>query len=307
MVAQNAAAMWNALRGIVCVYKPAEASVRKLRRDLIMKICKGLNEVDENQYYRPFKPHTSNATELIQQSVDRSVDLRDHPLVYGPKFDELDLSLSWSNFLGWNTSGVLLFGLRSGTQSARYIRENRSSRAYRIKGVFGQATDTGFKNGKVVERSTWRHIKPFHFDKILSAMQAAHQKKMFEMSGIDMQSQLAYELAAQGPIRPINSKLPIIYGIKCIDYEGPEFTLEIQCINEYETYLVGLIHEIGVRLHSTAHCTAIKCIRHSYFNLDHALLSRHWDLKNILQNIRMCNRILAENEHVLKQTSIALR
>nr|CAH7722672.1 unnamed protein product [Callosobruchus chinensis] len=107
MGAQNAGAMWNALRGIVCVYKPAECSVRKLRQDLITKICKGLNEIDENQYYRPFKPHTSNTTELIQRSVDRSVDLRDHPLVYGPKFDELDLAVSWSNFLGWNTSGVL--------------------------------------------------------------------------------------------------------------------------------------------------------------------------------------------------------
>nr|CAI5840066.1 unnamed protein product [Callosobruchus analis] len=293
MVAQNAAAMWNALRGIVCVYKPAESSVKKLRKDLITKICKGLNEIDENQYYRPFKPHADSETQLIQQSIDRSVDLRDHPLVYGPKFDELDLSVSWSNYLGWNTSGVLLFGLRSGTQSAKYIRENRSTRAYHIKGVFGQATDTGFKNGKVVERSTWRHIKPFHLDKM--------------MCGIDMQSQLAYELAAQGPIRPVNSKLPVIYGMKCIDYAGPEFTLEIQCINEYETYLVGLIHEIGVRLHSTAHCTAIKCIRHSYFNLDHALLSKHWDMNNILQNIKMCNRILNENEHVLKQTSIALR
>lgn len=51
------------------------------------------------------------------------------------------------------------------------------------------------------------------------------------MAGIDMQSKLAYELAVQGPIRPANSKLPIIYGLKCIDFKGPEFTIGLynQC------------------------------------------------------------------------------
>lgn len=40
-----------------------------------------------------------------------------------------------------------------------------------------------------------------------------------------MQSQLAYDLAVKGPIRPINSKTPILYGINCISFDGPEFTL----------------------------------------------------------------------------------
>lgn len=47
----------------------------------------------------------------------------------------------------------------------------------------------------------------------------------FRFCGIDMQSQLAYDLAVKGTIRPANSKTPIIYGIKCIDFVGPEFTL----------------------------------------------------------------------------------
>lgn len=40
-----------------------------------------------------------------------------------------------------------------------------------------------------------------------------------------MDSQTAYELASQGPFRPANSKLPVIYGIKCVYYEPPNFTL----------------------------------------------------------------------------------
>lgn len=73
-----------------------------------------------------------------------------------------------------------VFGLRRSTQVAKYVRENLPTRCYQIKCILGQATDNGFAYGKVVERSTWRHVKQFHLDRILSAMQAAHQKKMFE-------------------------------------------------------------------------------------------------------------------------------
>lgn len=40
-----------------------------------------------------------------------------------------------------------------------------------------------------------------------------------------MQSQAAYELATSGLIRPSNSKIPLLYGIKCTHFEAPQFTI----------------------------------------------------------------------------------
>lgn len=40
-----------------------------------------------------------------------------------------------------------------------------------------------------------------------------------------MNSQAGYELAIQGPIRPVDSKIPVIYGIKCVYFEPPYFTI----------------------------------------------------------------------------------
>lgn len=40
-----------------------------------------------------------------------------------------------------------------------------------------------------------------------------------------MDSQTTYELASQGLIRPANSALPVIYGIKCVHFDPPNFTL----------------------------------------------------------------------------------
>lgn len=40
-----------------------------------------------------------------------------------------------------------------------------------------------------------------------------------------MQSQAAYELAVKGPIRPAVAEIPMVYTIKCVEFEPPEFTL----------------------------------------------------------------------------------
>lgn len=40
-----------------------------------------------------------------------------------------------------------------------------------------------------------------------------------------MESQSLYELAAKGLIRPANGNLPVLYGIKCVHFEPPNFTL----------------------------------------------------------------------------------
>ncbi|XP_060526432.1 pseudouridylate synthase TRUB2, mitochondrial isoform X2 [Cylas formicarius] len=273
---------------------------------VVWKVLKELNELE----CRPPRDYIEiQGDPEGQHKVVVRPSYADHPLVVGPRYQEQDLPVSWSNYLGFNTSGVLIFGIKSGTLKAKYLRENRSTRAYRISGVFGQATDDCFKTGKVVERSTWRHVKRSHMDHLLSSMQSSHQKKMFEICGVDMQSQTAYELASQGLIRPANSKLPVIYGMKCVEFGGPQlphFAIEIQCINEYESYLTGLVHEIGLKMHSTAHCTGIQCIRHSRFTLEDALLMKHWTLQAVIDNIQRNNKILKEFGGVLKQQSASL-
>ncbi|CAG9772958.1 unnamed protein product [Ceutorhynchus assimilis] len=293
MLVPEAPAVWNALKGLICIYKPAEVPVKKLRNIFIHKMCQELN----NLKVRPPSGYVDIQGDPSKQlTVLVRPNLADNPLVVGPRYQEQDLPVSWSNYLGYNTSGVLLFGVKSGTKQAKHIRENLPTRSYRVKGVLGQVTDNCYKTGKVIQKSTWKHVKRENMDKFLSAMQAAHQKKMFELCGVDMQSQAAYDLAIQGLIRPANSKIPVIYGIKCVEFDGPEFTLEIQCVNEYEDYLMHLINEIGLKLHSTAHCTGIQCIRHSRFTIENALLMKHWTLPNILENMEKCEEVLKNNQ-----------
>lgn len=48
---------------------------------------------------------------------------------------------------------------------------------------------------------------------------------MIRLAKVDTQTQTAYDLASQGLIRPECTKESLIYGIKCIKLELPNFVI----------------------------------------------------------------------------------
>ncbi|KAF7387882.1 hypothetical protein HZH66_010649 [Vespula vulgaris] len=273
----KASAAWNLLNSIFVIYKPALTHYLSVRDTIIKHICRDLNEMEVRppDNYVVIEGKTNEKLEVIVRP-----NYADDELVVGPRYQYNDISLSAANRLSIDTSGVLICGING-----------------------GQATNNHFKTGKIIEKSTYKHIKRAHIDKICASMQSSHQKKMFEICGVDIQSQTAYELAVQGLIRPAHSEIPVLYEIKCINFQPPEFTLEIICINEYEQYLKTLIHELGLELHSTATCTQIQCFKYGLFELQHALLSKKWDILSILNNMKICTKILKENDYLIEQTN----
>ena len=100
-----------------------------------------------------------------------------------------------------------------------------------------------------------------------------------------MQSQEAYEIACRGPVRPENLSDGLIYNIKCVKYKPPDFTLDVTSIGTNAEYLAALVHEIGKRLKTHAVTSSVRLLRYGYFDLSSALLQKHCDLQNVLQNI----------------------
>lgn len=49
--------------------------------------------------------------------------------------------------------------------------------------------------------------------------------QLFRYSGVDIYSQEAYDLASKGVVRPSGKSEPIIYGMKCTEFDLPNFTL----------------------------------------------------------------------------------
>lgn len=191
-------------------------------------------------------------------------------------------------------------GINKGLKLTTKIHRNRPIRVYHITGCLGQSTSTNFPDSYVTNRASFNHVSLEKINQLMSSLQASHQKKMFEECGIDLNSQAAYDLAIKGTIRPNSFKIPVLYGLKCIEYKKPEFTLEIHALNENEEYFGILIHEIGLQLHSVAYCTKIRCIRHGPFHLENSLLRHNWDLQQFMNNMNECNRIIQNHPNLIK-------
>ncbi|PZC79648.1 hypothetical protein B5X24_HaOG216172 [Helicoverpa armigera] len=297
---KDAVSAFNTLNGLICVYKPAGVPVKQVQHTIKTNLCRDLNTLPD----RPIEKRVEIIGSTNEPMKVRLVpNYADDPRVCGPRYMNEDFRCSWATHLGLFSSGVLLLGINDGTRLTYKINVGRPTRAFKVHGQLGKATDTYFWNGKTMERSTFHHITREKIDKVVAHMQAAHQKAMFEQSGLHMDSQTTYELASKGLIRPVDNKIPVIYGIKCVYFNSPNFTLEIQSVNEYEKYFWTLIHDLGVQLKSTAYCTAVQCIRQGKFDVDLALLRKHWTLEHLVDNMNTCAEILEENEHLLNPTS----
>lgn len=142
------------------------------------------------------------------------------------------------------------------------------------------------------------------------------------LTGVDLQSQEAYEIAASGLVRPTRTDAPVVYSIKCIDMSLPEFTLggfltfssifmfvnfdfygnfngsfsEICTINENEDLFLKLIMEVGYHLKNVATTVTMRCVRVGFFTVEHALLKKHWSLENIIENMRNCRHVIEQSD-----------
>ncbi|XP_075166939.1 pseudouridylate synthase TRUB2, mitochondrial [Haematobia irritans] len=306
---QDASVIFRHLNGIINVYKPQGMKVKHVRAAILHKICEDLNVIHANnvpeQYEIPLLEPGGAADPLLRKV--NSMNLSEHVLSTGPRFEMDDIRCATVASLGQHTSGVLLFGINKGLKKSMRIQRNRPIRTYHVTGKLGVATENHLPDSRITLKANYRHVNPDRLSALTSSLQASHQRKMFELCGVDMQSQAAYEIACKGLIRPVNNTQPVVYGIKLIDFQKPHFTLEIHAINESEAYLATLIHEIGIEMRSVAHCTALRCIRHGKFSVEGSLLRHAWNLPGVVRNMREQKQILEEHPYLLKQENIELR
>ncbi|XP_047498280.1 mitochondrial mRNA pseudouridine synthase Trub2-like [Penaeus chinensis] len=273
---------WNMLQGVFCVYKPADMTMNHLRKVVIGNLTRDLNLLKT----RPATPIVAIEGSVTEKLVVKlKENYADHPLVLGPRYQPKDIKLTWAHQLDKNISGVCILGVNSGTKGTHKVRESQLIRSYVVSGQFGRTTDTLFIHGKVIGKSTYKHITRGRLMRTLMTIQAGHQRSSLNFLGLDPQSQEAYEaLSAEGLVRPGEKSPPLIYALKIVDFNLPDFTL-VSCINENAVYLQHLVHDLALRLKTTAVCTQMRCIRYGPWTLQHSLLHKHWCLEHIIDNI----------------------
>lgn len=300
---KDAPTVWKYLNGVINVYKPAGLTVQQVRHTIIGNLCRDLNQLKVRP---PLERVSIEGGTDSKYLVRKTEDLSDNVLVVGPRYQIEDIRIRMSANHGRMTSGVLLVGINKGLSMAYRIQQNRPLRVYRVTGFLGKATETHFGDSRVIAKATIQHIGSEKISRLLASLQASHQKKMFELCGVDIQSQAAYDLAVKGTIRPTDNSQPMIYGIRLVEFRRPFFTIEMHTVNETEAYLGNLMHEIGLTLKSVAHCVGIRCIRHGHFELKDSLLRKDWNLQCMLHSMAQSNKLLKQHPEMLQQSSSEL-
>ncbi|ESN95538.1 hypothetical protein HELRODRAFT_114688 [Helobdella robusta] len=290
---KKASSLYEALNGVFSVYKPAGKSLFQVIQSLKLNLAKELNKLP----CRPMRQRLVIDDGNLPM-ITTVPDLSDHVLVVGKRFIEDDIELSCVDAMNKASSGVTIFGIGRGVSLIRPICKAKYMKVYHVTGELGLATSSCWVDGRVIERSTFHHLTAARMDRVVAGIQSGHQKHMFKASGVDLQSEEAYQLACRGLLRPIHHLMgPVIYGMRCIHFEPPLFTLEIHSINETCDYLSDLVHNIGIELRTNAACSKLRRIRHGRFHLRNTLLLKHaCDPEHLANQISAFRNLLSRDK-----------
>ncbi|XP_031699608.1 pseudouridylate synthase TRUB2, mitochondrial [Anarrhichthys ocellatus] len=288
-MATPALRMFRRLEGLFCVYKPSGVHWKLVRDTIETNLLKGLDAAPSQPLPREvrFLAHPVSETEApkgLSLSAASVPVLSKHPLVTGPEFQHIRVGVG--HRLDAFSSGVLVLAVGNGNKALNDFYRTRVTRGYTLEGEFGTATDDFSHTGRVVERSTYGHITQDKMDRVLAMLEGANQKALLMYSNVDMRSQEAYEMAVHGLLGPEGKSQPILTGLRCVHFQPPNFTLEVQCLNETQKYLRKVVHEIGLELRSTAACKGVRRTRDGPFTLQDALIHHHWTASDVIQAIR---------------------
>ncbi|KAJ0044231.1 hypothetical protein NL108_010784 [Boleophthalmus pectinirostris] len=289
-----AARHYRRLQGLFCVYKPPGVHWKLVRDTVETNLLKDLNASASRPVPREVRYLLSqdstkdeDAPKALTLSAASVPVLSKHPLVTGPDFQHIKVGVG--HRLDAFSSGVLVLGIGNANKVLNDLYNSRVTRDYTVEGVFGSATDDFSNQGRIIERSTYSHITQDKLEKVLAMLQGANQKALLTYSRVDMRSQEAYEMAVQGLLGPEEKSVPILLRLRCICFEPPNFTLEVQVINETQKYLCKVVHEIGLELRSTAVCKGIRRTRDGRFTVHHALTHNQWTAAEVMNAIQQCH------------------
>ncbi|XP_077386818.1 pseudouridylate synthase TRUB2, mitochondrial [Festucalex cinctus] len=285
-MATRAIQAFRSLEGLFCVYKPAGVFWKSVRDDIETKLLKGLDALPppplpvQTRFLAP--PGGDTLTPRLS-AVNVPV-LSKHPLVTGPEFQHIRVGVG--HRLDTFSSGVLVIAVGNGNKVLSDLYNTKVTRDYTLEGEFGTATDDFSHTGRVVERTTYDHITQDKLERVLAMLQGANQKALLTYTNVNMQSQEAYEMAVQGLLGPEGKSPPILTGLRCIRFQPPNFTLEVQCLNETQKYLRKVVHEIGLELRSTAVCKGVRRTRDGTFTLQDALIRHQWTPAEVMRAVK---------------------
>jgi len=306
---------WHLLQGVGAVYKfpgiSQSSALGRLKYDLSEDLSSmervverdseeqfQLGEKTRDTFYPPGQSQSLQSSTFESEVANVDIDGRGRysvsPLVLGPGYLKEDVRVKTVNNLDEKVSGVMVCGFgREGCFQARKLCNLKLPTSYSVSGELGRATDTGWVSGKTRMKKSWRHLnaRPWVFENCLSAISTQQSKKIWSVSDVSPDTEEGYSRACQGLIKPDILSEPLVYSIECSNWKPPHFSLNIVAVEPLlkeglrQSWLLTLVQEIGIKCKTVAQIHKIRCVSVGPWGPDQALLAKHCNLQNVLDNI----------------------
>ena len=163
-------------------------------------------------------------------------------------------------------TGVLVVCVGRATRLSEYLLGH--AKAYRATIRLGIETDTYDADGEVVATHDV-HVEHVTIEQALHSFVGEIQQIPPMYSALKRDGQKLVDLARQGIEIEREARSVVVHSIDLLGYNEPDVTIEVHC--SAGTYIRSIAHDLGVKLSTGAHLTALTRIAAGSFTLQQAI------------------------------------
>lgn len=164
-------------------------------------------------------------------------------------------------------TGVLPICVGKATKIVDFLTDSQKS--YRCRMVLGAETDTQDQWGKVLRTADASSITEDVYREAIMSFVGEVMQIPPMYSALKIKGEKLVDLARQGIVVEREARKRTFYYIKDLEIKGIEASFEVSCSKG--TYIRTLCHDIGLKLGTFGHMTALKRVSSSPFSLDQAI------------------------------------
>lgn len=212
---------------------------------------------------RPRKPPVRHGFVII----DKPTGWTSHDVVARVRRIVEEKRVGHAGTLDPSATGVLPVAVGNATRAIEYLAE--ADKAYTAEVTFGVVTDSADREGEMIATADATHLTRDAVEAAVATFQGPLQQVPPMHSAIKVDGKRLYEHARKGETIDIEPRQVTIHEIRVVGWQVPVATIEVTCSKG--TYIRSLARDIGERLGTGAHLSALRRTRVGSFGLDKAI------------------------------------
>ncbi len=208
--------------------------------------------------------------------IDKPIGLTSHDVVDYVRTVFQEKRVGHAGTLDPNASGLLIVAVgREDTKKLGHLTTG-TTKTYIGEITLGTKTTTDDSEGSVLEEKDVRSMSPSEIETILNSFLGKQSQIPPIYSAIKKDGKKAYDQARKGISVEMEPRDIIIYSITLLSFESPK--LIIECEVSAGTYIRALARDIGEKLGTNAHLSALRRTKIGDYTIKDAIALE--DLRN---------------------------